>query len=90
MLPINWLNHREVPDVNVDIMQNFYNAYSTPKSFFVDKYFDSWYSNIHGLRNYLHSFYVGSFIDKYGTTQHYPLAMFQNGISKKDKIVCYR
>ena len=31
MVPIKWLNHHEVPDVHVGIVQNFYNAYSTPK-----------------------------------------------------------
>ena len=75
MLPINWLNYRKVPDVNVDIVQNLYNAYCTPKSFFVEKYFDSWYPKIHGPHNYLQSF-----IDKYRTTKNYPLAMFLNGI----------
>ena len=41
MLPINWLNHRGVPYFNVEIVQNFYNACHTPKSFFVEKDFDS-------------------------------------------------
>ena len=31
MLPNNWLNYHKVTDVNVDIAQNFYNAYHTPK-----------------------------------------------------------
>ena len=31
VLPINWLNRREVPDVNVDILENFYDAYRPPK-----------------------------------------------------------
>ena len=56
MLPINWLNNREVPDVNVDIVQNFYNAYCTPKYFFIEKDFDSWDPKIHGPRNYIQSF----------------------------------
>ena len=30
MLPTNWLHHKEVLDVNVDIAQNSYNAYCTP------------------------------------------------------------
>ena len=34
---INWLNHREVPDMNVEIAQNLYNAYCTPKSFLLRK-----------------------------------------------------
>ena len=80
MLTINWLNHREVPDINVDIVQNSYNDYSTTKSFFVEKDFDSWYPQIHGPRNYLQSFYLAALIDKYGTTKHYTLAMFRNGI----------
>ena len=80
MLPINWLNHYKVPDVNVEIMQNFYDAYSTPKSFFADKRFDSWNPKIHGPRNYLQSFYVAALINKYWTKKHYPHAMFLNGI----------
>ena len=31
MIPINWSDHHKVPDVNVDIAQNFHNAYCTPK-----------------------------------------------------------
>ena len=30
MIPINWLNHREVPDDNVEIVKSFYNTYCTP------------------------------------------------------------
>ena len=30
MLTINWSNHHEVTDVNVEIAQNFYNAYCRP------------------------------------------------------------
>ena len=33
MLPITWLNHCEVPDVILEILEKFYNAYHTPKSF---------------------------------------------------------
>ena len=84
MLPINWLNHHEFPDVNVEIALNFYNAYCTPKSFFVEKYFDSWDPKIHGTRNYLQS-YVASLIDEYYTKKHYPLSMFRNSISKKTR-----
>ena len=76
MLTIKWLNHHKVPDVNLEIVKNFYNTYSTPKSFFVDKYFDSWYPKIHCPCNYLQSFYVASLIDKYGTTKHYPPEIF--------------
>ena len=32
-LPIKWLNHREVPDVTVEIVLNLYNASCTPTSF---------------------------------------------------------
>ena len=80
MLPINWLYHREVPDVNVEILKIFYYAYCTPKPFFVEKDFYSWDPKIYGPRNYLQSFYVAALIDKYGTTKHYLLAMFQNSI----------
>ena len=76
MIPINWLNHCEVLNVNVKIVQNFYNAHSTPKSFFVEKYFDSWDPKIHGPHNYLQIFYVAAIIDKCGIKNHSPLAMF--------------
>ena len=76
MLTINWLNHREGTDANVEIAQNFYNAYYTSKSFFAEKDFDSWDPKIHRPCNYLQIFYVASLIDKYGTTKHYPLEMF--------------
>ena len=82
MIPINLLNHREVPDGNVKIVQNFYNAYSTPKSFFVEKDFDSWDPKIHGSRNYLQGFNLAALVDKFGTTKHYPLEMFQKFILK--------
>ena len=82
MLPINWLNHSEVTDVNVEIVQNFYNAYCTPKYVFSEEDFDCWDPKIHSPRNYLHSFYVAALIDKYGTTKYYPLAMFRNSIPK--------
>ena len=76
MIPIKWLNHRKVLDVNVEIVQNFYNAYCTPTLFFVEKYFDGWDTKIHDPCNYLHSFYVAALIDKCWTTKYYPLAMF--------------
>ena len=79
MPPINLLNHREVPDVNVETVQNFYNTYSTPKLFF-EKDLDSWDPKTHGPCKYLQSFYVAALIDKCGTPKHYPLAIFQNGI----------
>ena len=56
MLPIHWLEYQEVPDVIVEITQNFYNAYCTQKYFFVEKYFDSWDPKTHGPCNYLQSF----------------------------------
>ena len=85
MLPINCLNHRNVPDVNVEIVQEFYNAYSTPKSFLVERDYDSWDPEIHGPRIYLQSYHVNALIDKFSTKKHYPLAMFRNGISKKTR-----
>ena len=82
MLPINWLSHREVTDVKVDIVKSLYNAYFTPKSFSFEKYFDNWDPKIHSPHEYLYSFYVASLINKYGTTKHYTLAIFRNGIPK--------
>ena len=80
MLLINWLNNSKVPDVNVDIVQNFCKAYCSPKYVFVDKYFNSWDPKIHGPRNYLQSFYAAALIDKCVTTKYYPLAMFRYDI----------
>ena len=85
MIPINWLNHREFPDVNVDILENFYNAFRTPTYFFAEKYFESWDPKIHGICNYFQSFYVDALIDKCGNMKNYPLAMYQNGISKETR-----
>ena len=56
MLPINWLNNCEVFDINVEILENVYNAYYTPKYFFVEKDFDSWDPKIHGPHTYLQIF----------------------------------
>ena len=50
------------------------------KSFFVEKYFETWDPKIHGPYNYPQSFYVASLIDECGTKKHYPLTMFRNGI----------
>ena len=80
MITINWLNYHEDTDVNVDIAQNFYNAYCTPKYFIVEKYFHSLDTQIHGPRNCLQSFYVADFIEECGTNKNYPLSMFRNGI----------
>ena len=63
MLPITWSNIHEVLNVNVDSVQNFYNAYCTPKKVFVDKDFDSLDPKIHGPRNYLQIFYVATLVD---------------------------
>ena len=64
----------------MDIMQNVYNAYSTPKSFFNERDFDGWDPKIHNSRDYLQIFHVSTLIDKCGTTKHYPLALFRNFI----------
>ena len=76
MLPISWLNHPKDPDVEVEIVQNLYNTYCMPKSFFVEKYFDSWDPKIHVPRNYIQIFYVVALIDECRTTKNYPLAIF--------------
>ena len=80
MIPINWLNYHKVPDVNVEIAQFFNNANCTPKSVFVEKDSNGWDPKIHGPRNYIQIFYVAAPIDECRTNNHYPLAMFQNGI----------
>ena len=82
ILPINWLDYHEVPGVNVDIAQSLYNAYCTPKYFFVEKDFDSLDPKIHGPRNYIQIFYVAALIGECGTNKNYPLAMFRNDVLK--------
>ena len=84
MLTINWVEHQELPDVNVEIEKIFYNAYCTEKKM-VEKYFDSWDPKIHGPRKYLQSFYVAALIDECSTNKHYPLENFRNNISKKTR-----
>ena len=69
----------------MDIPENLYDANCTPKQFSVEKYFEIWDPKIHGPRNYLQSFSVVDLIDECGTNNHYPLAMFINGISKKTR-----
>ena len=81
MLPKTWLEYLQYEEVDVDITENLYNANCTPV-FFAEKYFEIWDPKIHGPRNYLQSFYVAALIEERGTEKHYPLAMFQNGISK--------
>ena len=73
----------------MEITENLYNANCTPKYFFVDKYFESWDPKIHGLRNYLQSFYVAALIDECRTNKYDPPAIFRNGIYKK-KISYYK
>ena len=54
--------------------------------FFVEKYFESWDPKFYGPRNYLQIFYVAALIEECGIDNHYPLAMFRNGISKKTRL----
>ena len=61
MLPKNWLEYLQYEEVDMDIMENLYNANCT-SIFFVEKYFESWDPKIHGPSNYLHSFYVAALI----------------------------
>ena len=82
VLPKTWLEYLQYEDVHVAITQNLYNAYCMPKYFYVEKDFESWYPKIHGPHNYLQSFYVAALIEKCGNENHYPLAMFRNGILK--------
>ena len=85
MLPKTWFEYLQYEEFDVDISENLYNANCMPKSFFVEKYFESWDPKIHGPRNYLQSFYVVALIDECSTNKHYPLAMFRNGIQKNTK-----
>ena len=80
MPPINWLDYHEVPDVNAEIAKMFLQCLLYANIFFAEKYFDNWDPKIHSPCNCLKGFNVASLIDEYGTNQHYPLAMFRNGI----------
>ena len=76
VLPKNWLEYQQYEDVHVTITQNLYNAYCTPTSFFVEKYFEIWDPKIYGPRNYLRGFYVAAPIEECGTEKHFLLAIF--------------
>ena len=85
MLPKTWLEYLQYEEVDVEITENLYNANCTPTSFFVEKDFESWDPKIHGPCNYIQGFYVAAIIDKCSTNNHYPLAMFRNGIPKNKR-----
>ena len=74
------------------LMWRLCKIYITPtvrqNHFFVEKYFDSWDTKIHGHSNYLQSFYVTALIDKCGTTKKIHLQCLEM-VSKKDEIACY-
>ena len=76
MLPIKWSNYHEIPYVNVEIAQFFYNAYCIPKYIFTEKYFNIWDHKIYSPINYLQSFYVAALIEECGTSKNHPLEMF--------------
>ena len=57
MLPKTCLYYQQYADVHVEVTQNLYNAYCTPKYIFAEKDFESWDPKIHGPCNYLQSFY---------------------------------
>ena len=84
MLTKNSLEYLQYEDIHVEITKKLYNAYCWQK-IYVEKYFKSWDPKIHGPRNYLQSFYVAAFIEEFGNKNHYPLAMFLNGISKNTR-----
>ena len=87
MLPKHWLEYLQYEEDDVEITENLYSANCTPKSFFVQKDFESWNLKIHGPRNYIQSFYLASIIDECGTKKYYQLAMFRYGIYKKYEII---
>ena len=57
----------------MEISKHLYNANCTPKSFFVEKHFESWDPKIHGRSNYFQS------------NNNYPLEIFRNGIYKRKR-----
>ena len=63
MLPNTWLEYQDFADVHVEITLNFCNAYCMKKSFFVEKYFESWDPKIHGPPNCIYSFYLAALIE---------------------------
>ena len=80
MLPKTWLEYQQSEDVHVAITQYLYNTCCTPKYFFAEKDLESWDPKIHGPCNYLQSFFVAAPFRECGTKNHYPLAIFRNGI----------
>ena len=86
MIPKTCLEYLQYGEVDVNITENLYNYNCTPKYCFVEKYFEIWDPKIHGPRNHLQSFYVAALIDECRTNNHYPLAMFINGIYEKTRL----
>ena len=85
MLPKTWLEYLQYEEVDVDILENLYNANCTPKYVLVEKDFESWDPKIHGPCNYLQIVYVAALLHKFWTNKNYPHAMFINGISKNTR-----
>ena len=79
-----WLEYLQYEEFDVEITENLYNAKCTPKTF-VEKYFESWDPKIHSPRNSFEGFHMAALIEKCGTNNHYPLAMFRNGLSKNTR-----
>ena len=85
LIPKTWLEHLQYEEVDVDILENLYNANCTPKYVLVEKDFESWDPKIHGPCNYLQIVYVAALLHKFWTNKNYPHAMFINGISKNTR-----
>ena len=67
--------------IGEEIYENLQNAYCTPLDFFVENFFDNWYPEIHGPRNYFQSF-IWLISLKNAGKKHYPFADIRNGIKK--------
>ena len=82
MSPKTWLEYQKYEDVHVAIMRNLYNSYCTPNVFLLRKISRVGIPKSTVLVVIFIFFYVAALIEEYGTKKHYPIAMFQNGISK--------
>ena len=55
MIPKTWLEYQQYKDVQVEITKNLYNTYCMPRSFYVEKYFESWDTKIYGQHSLMNA-----------------------------------
>ena len=89
-MPSRWLFLLQFDKIGDAIQEFSQNARCTPTKFFVEENLYSWHPKIHGLCNYLQSFYLSALIQKCGGKKHYPYAEFLNVSSRKITILSHK